>query len=81
MIKPYYKHNSEVDIVEVEEFGIIDLRNLPVRVRLEEEGLYEIDWVLTVNKNGDETHVLSEHGGTCSFNFGGRNLGVIREMV
>lgn len=79
MIKPFYKHESSTDKVEVEDFGVIDLRDLPIRVNLEEEGRYEIGWVAT-NKDGEDVYVLSEYGGRSSFDFGGRQLGVIREI-
>ncbi|MET3658471.1 hypothetical protein [Sporosarcina psychrophila] len=79
MIKPYFKNKHDATVVEVEDFGVIRLDNLPVRVREDRKGKYEIGWVLT-HKEGKEEHVLSEYGGRSSFDFGGRNLGVVREI-
>jgi ribosomal protein S6 len=79
MIKPYFKNENNATIVEVEDFGMIRLDKLPIDVRKDEKGHYEIGWVLTY-KDGKEEHVLSEYGGKSSFDFGGRNLGVIREI-
>ena len=76
MIKPFYKHEHNASIVEVEEFGEINLSELPIRIHLEKAGNYEIGWVGTV-LNGEKAYLLSEYGGTGSFNFGGRSLGVI----
>lgn len=79
MIKPYYESMVTSNLVEVEEFGIIDLNVLPIRVHLDKKGVYEICWVAT-SMDGKKEYVLSECGGVSSFDFGGRNLGVIREI-
>jgi hypothetical protein len=79
MIKPYYKHKHNATVVEVEDFGIINLEELPIRIRLEEKGRYEIGWAHTY-ENGMDIYVLSEYGGRSSFDFGGRELGVKREI-
>lgn len=79
MIKPYFKNESNVTVVEVEDFGVIRLDNLPIEIRKEKKGHYEIGWVLT-HKNGEEVHVLSEYGGNSAFDFGGRELAVVREI-
>ncbi|WP_158512588.1 hypothetical protein [Rummeliibacillus stabekisii] len=42
-------------------------------------GHYEIGWVLTRIDN-EENYFLSEYGGKNSLDFGGRILGVIREI-
>lgn len=79
MIKPYIKSDSNAKIVEVEDFGVIDLSKLPIRVREDERGIYEILWVSPLF--GDvEKYTLSECGGTCGLDYGGRDLGVIREI-
>ncbi len=79
MIKPYFKHEHNSTEVEVEDFGIINLSNLPIQVRLEEKGHYELGWVAT-NKDGKNVYVLSEYGGRSSMDFGGRGIGVIQEI-
>ena len=73
MRKPYFK-NEHTSIVDVEEFGIIKLDSLPIRVNKD----CEIGWVLTID-NGKEELVLCEYGGQ-GIGFGGRELGVIREI-
>lgn len=77
MIKPYFKQESNVKLVEVEDFGIIDLTKLPIEVRTEDKGYYQIGWV---NVSGEDVYVLSEYGGRSSMDFGGRELGVIKEV-
>jgi hypothetical protein len=79
MINPYYKHEHNATVVEVEDFGVINLGDLPIKIRLDEKGRYEIGWAHTF-KDGIDTYVLSEYGGKSSLDFGGRNLGVIREI-
>lgn len=79
MIKPYYKHEHESTVVEVENFGVIDLNELPIRIYQDREGNYEIGWVMTM-KDGKRTYILSEYGGKSTLDFGGRELGVIREI-
>lgn len=77
MIKPYYQDEHASTIVEVEDHGIIDLSKLPIR--LQREGRYEIGWV-TSYINGKSRQELSEYGGYSSFDFGGRPLGVLKEI-
>lgn len=77
MIKPYYKHEHNAKYVEVEDFGVIDLEQLPIQVREEREGRFEIVWATNV---ADGTQVLSEVGGRGMMDYGGRELGVIREL-
>ncbi len=79
MIKPYLKSEHNATVVEVEDFGVIRLDELPIRVREDEEGRYEIGWVC-IHKNEKAEYVLSEYGGRSSLDFGGRNLGVIRKI-
>ncbi|WP_102271346.1 hypothetical protein [Cytobacillus massiliigabonensis] len=79
MIKPYLKNEHNATIVEVEDFGVIRLDSLPIEVRKDEKGHYEIGWALT-HKDGEEIHVLSEYGGKSPLDFGGRYLGVIQEV-
>jgi len=79
MIKHYYKSMAACNLVEVEDFGIIDLDTLPIRVHKDGKGIFEICWVLTY-VNGKKDYILSECGGVSSFDFGGRSLGVIREI-
>ncbi|WP_310876958.1 hypothetical protein [Priestia megaterium] len=79
MIKPYLKSKHTASIVEVEDFGITNLNELPIRVRTEEKGVYEIVWALT-RIDGKDDYILSECGGRTRFDYGGRNLGVIREV-
>lgn len=79
MIKPYYKEEHEFNIVEVEDYGVISLEDLPIRVNKEQRGLYQIDWV-TTRIDGKDVKVLSEHGGSTGINYGGRSLGVIRQL-
>lgn len=80
MIKPYFKHEHNATAIEVEGFGVISLDALPTVVRKNEKGKYEIGWCLT-HVDGKEVYVLSEYGGMSSFDFGGRQLGVIREIT
>lgn len=77
MIKHFYKSMVTSNLVEVEDFGIIDLDELPIRGHEDRKGKYEICWVLA-NVDGKNDHVLSECGGSSAFDFGGRNLGVIK---
>lgn len=79
MIKPYFKHEHTAIEVEVEDFGVIKLSNLPIEVRLEEKGKFEIGWVMT-HKDGKDAYILSEYGGRSAMSFGGRSLGVLREI-
>lgn len=79
MINHYYKSMVACNLVEVEDFGIIDLDTLPIRVHENKKGIYEICWVATY-VNGKKDYILSECGGVSSFDFGGRSLGVIREI-
>lgn len=77
MIKPYYKEDHEnVSLVEVEDYGIINLNDLPIQVDLNKEGFYEIIWA----KWSNEGHVLSHVGGKNMMSFGGCCLGVIKEI-
>jgi len=76
MVKPFYKSMIKSNLVEVEDFGTIDLSELPIRVRKDEKGIYEICWVKTY-VDGRVEYVLSECGGTSMFNYGGRILAVI----
>lgn len=78
MFKPYYKDEHIAKIVEVEGHGVIDLTKLPIR--LEKEGKYEIGWANTIKDNGERTQVLSEYGGRSMMDFGGMNLGVLKEI-
>ncbi|WEG18610.1 hypothetical protein PQ478_09010 [Alkalihalophilus pseudofirmus] len=80
MIKPYFKHSSNFSLVEVEDHGVINLTELPIKVREGEEGHYELGWVST-SIEGESTYILSEYGGKSSLTFGGRNIGVLRELV
>ena len=75
MIKPYYKHEHDATMVKVEDFGVINLNELPIEIHLEDEGGYEIGWVDQF-KDGEHVFVLAEYGGTSRFDFGGRLLGV-----
>lgn len=79
MIKPYYKSQVTSNLVEVEDFGVINLEELPIRVRLDEKGYYEISWA-SIIVDGGLDYILSECGGVSSLDFGGRSLGVIREI-
>ncbi|WP_182006263.1 hypothetical protein [Priestia aryabhattai] len=79
IIKPYIKSEHSANVVEVEDFGIINLNDLPIEVRKEEKGYYEIGWVLSHN-GGKEEHILSEYGGVGMMGFGGRELGVIKKL-
>lgn len=80
MIKPYYKHEHTATMVEVEDFGIINLIDLPITIFPEKEGHYEIGWSRT-RQDGKEFYTLSEYGGNNSWDFSGRSLGVIREIA
>lgn len=75
VIKPYYKHEHDATIVEVEDFGVINLSKLPIEIHLEDEGHYEINWIRQ-KKDGEHVYVLAEHGGKSRFDYGGRSLGV-----
>lgn len=77
MIKPYYKDEHSAKIVEVEYHGIIDLTKLPIL--LDREGLYRIGWSISL-ENGKQRKVLSEYGGRSMMDFGGMELGVIKEF-
>jgi hypothetical protein len=79
MIKPYYKDEHIAKFVEVEGHGVIDLTKLPVRIRLDREGIYEIGWSISL-ENGKQRKVLSEYGGRNQMDFGGMNLGVLKEI-
>ncbi|KGI85380.1 hypothetical protein JY98_03715 [Exiguobacterium mexicanum] len=79
MIKPYIKSEHTATVVEVEEHGIINLNYLPLKVRVDEEGEFEIGWV-GGNIDGKEDYVLSEVGGRNRFDYSGRHLGVLREV-
>lgn len=79
MIKPYFKHENNAKFVDVEDFGVIDLEQLPIRVREERQGKFEIAWATTII-DGKQVSVLSEVGGRGMMDFGGRELGVIREL-
>lgn len=78
MIKPFIKEHHNAQIVEVEDFGIINLNDLPIRVYEDKQGLYQIDWVSFRTDDGKMEHVLSEVGGRNAMSFGGRDLGVIK---
>ena len=47
MIKPYYKSQAASNLVEVEDFGVINLDELPIRVHKDRKGIYEICWAMT----------------------------------
>lgn len=79
MIKPYVRSENNSEQVEVEDHGIINLCNLPIRVNEDQPGRFEIDWVSTM-VDGEIVYVLSEFGGKSMISFGGRYLGVIREI-
>jgi hypothetical protein len=79
MIKPYIKSEHSANVIEIEDFGVINLNELPIRVRKEEKGHYEIGWVLSHNGSKQE-YILSEYGGRGMMDFGGRELGVIKEI-
>lgn len=79
MIKPYYKHEHTATKVVVEDFGAINLNNLPIRVSLEKEGRYEIGWTCT-REDGKDVYILSEYGGKNSLDYAGRFLGVKDEL-
>lgn len=79
MIKPYYKSQAASNLVEVEDFGVINLDELPIRVHKDRKGIYEICWAMTYVE-GKKEYELSECGGVSSFDFGGRSLGVIKEI-
>lgn len=79
MIKPYYKSQAASNLVEVEDFGVINLDELPIKVHKDRKGIYEICWVMT-DVDGEKDYVLSECGGYSSFDFGGKSLGVTREI-
>lgn len=78
MIKPYIKHLHTATIVEVEDFGVIDLRKLPIRVYEDQPGLYEISFMKHNQRDGTESYILTEAGGSNMMNYGGRHLGVLR---
>lgn len=80
MIKPYYKRSSNAEIVEVEDFGVANLKDLPIKVKQGERGSYKLGWTLTFLEEGGEEYVLSEYGGITPMDFGGREIGVIREI-
>lgn len=77
MIERFYKSMVMSNLVEVEDFGVINLDELPIRVHEDRKGIYEICWALT-NVDGKEDHVLSECGGVSAFDYGGRSLSVIK---
>lgn len=79
MIKPYYKEKHDAKTVEVEDFGIIDLADIPIRVRKDQKGIHHIDWV-SRNVDGKNMKFLAEHGGSTGIDYGGRELGVIRKL-
>lgn len=79
MIKPYYKHEHKAKIVEVEDFGVINLNELPIKIHKDKVGLYEIGWAIR-DINGEKYYELSETGGVSLFDFGGRALGIIKEI-
>lgn len=78
MIKPYVKHLHTATIVEVEDFGVIDLRELPIRVYEDQPGRYEILFMHYHHGDGTESYILTEVGGSNMMNYGGRHLGVLR---
>lgn len=79
MIKPYYKHLHTAKYVEVEEYGVINLDELPITVDQEQPGLYQIEF-LNSTIDGKLVKMLCEHGGSNGINYGGRTLGVVREI-
>ncbi|MGE7840652.1 hypothetical protein ACQKNX_07665 [Lysinibacillus sp. NPDC093712] len=79
MINPYYRSKVTSKLVDVEDFGAINLDELPIRVHKDRRGIYEICWVMTYVE-GEKEYVLSECGGVSSFDFAGRSLGVIKEI-
>lgn len=75
MTKPFYESSLSSRFVETEEFGVIDTTKLPIDITDGRPGKYVICWV----SNGRE-RLLSECGGRSSFDFGGRDLTVIRQF-
>lgn len=75
MEKPFYKSKLTARFLETEEFGEIDTTKLPIDITDGRPGRYEIGWV----SNGKD-YLLSEYGGRSSFDFGGRDLTVIRQF-
>jgi len=77
MIKPFIAQQHDAEIVEVEDFGIINLKELPIRIHEERQGRFEITWANQMTDDGKTVRVLSEVGGYNQMDFGGRSLGVI----
>lgn len=80
MIKPYYKTEDTPTYLEVEDHGIINVNELPIRVYPEKKGYYCIDFAQGHHEDGESYYILSEMGGANAMSFGGMHLGVIREI-
>jgi len=78
MKKPFYRSESKCNFVVVEEYGLINLNDLPFLVRQDESGRYELGWVGTW-EDGKRDYILCEHGGKSALNYGGRYIGVIND--
>lgn len=76
MIDRYYKEDHQNEFVEVEEYGIIKLADIPIT--LNKDKCHVIDWAHCMNGEGAGKHVLSEMSGCTAFSYGGRALPVVR---